>query len=134
VLLGPFATQHLADMGADVIKVEAAGKAICCACSGGLDGGATRAWGRSTWRANRNKRSLCLDLKKPAACAVLKDLIRTADLFIHNSRPAAIETPGPGLRRSEEDQSLDHLCLLAGLCAQGSVRPQARLRRPGGRA
>ena len=46
--------------------------------------------------ANRNKRSICLDLKKPAAVAVLKDMIGTADLFIHNSRPAAIERLGLG--------------------------------------
>jgi crotonobetainyl-CoA:carnitine CoA-transferase CaiB-like acyl-CoA transferase len=46
--------------------------------------------------ANRNKRSICLDLKKPAACAVLKDMIKDADLFIHNSRPQAIERLGLG--------------------------------------
>jgi len=46
--------------------------------------------------ANRNKRSLCLDLKKPAAVAVLKDMVKGADLFIHNSRPQAIERLGLG--------------------------------------
>jgi formyl-CoA transferase len=46
--------------------------------------------------ANRNKRSLCLDLKKPKAVEILKGLIKGADLFIHNSRPAAIERLGLG--------------------------------------
>ena len=89
VLLGPFATQHLADMGADVIKVEPPEGDLLRVSGGSM--GRDKSMGPIYMAANRNKRSLCLDLKKPAACAVLKDLIRTADLFIHNSRPAAIE-------------------------------------------
>ena len=63
----------------------------------------TSAWGPSILAANRNKRSICLDLKKPGAVAVVKDLVRHADLFIHNSRPQAIERLGLGyedLKRS----------------------------------
>ena len=94
VLLGPFATQHLADMGADVIKVEPPEGDLLRVSGGSM--GCDKSMGPIYMAANRNKRSLCLDLKKPAACAVLKDLIRTADLFIHNSRPAAIERLGLG--------------------------------------
>ena len=94
VLLGPFATQHLADMGADVIKVEPPEGDLLRVSGGSM--GRDKSMGPIYMAANRNKRSLCLDLKKPAACAVLKDLIRTADLFIHNSRPAAIERLGLG--------------------------------------
>ena len=86
VLLGPFATQHLADMGADVIKVEPPEGDLLRVSGGSM--GRDKSMGPIYMAANRNKRSLCLDLKKPAACAVLKDLIRTADLFIHNSRPS----------------------------------------------
>src|ERR1700730_14316786 len=94
VLLGPFATQHLADMGADVIKVEPPEGDLLRVSGGSM--GRDKSMGPIYMAANRNKRSLCLDLKKPAACAVLKGLIKTADLFIHNSRPAAIERLGLG--------------------------------------
>ena len=46
--------------------------------------------------ANRNKRSLCLDLKAPEAVEVLKGMVKNADIFIHNSRPQAIERLGLG--------------------------------------
>ncbi len=85
VLLGPYCTQHLADMGADVIKVEPPEGDLLRASGGSL--GNAPAMGPIYMAANRNKRSICLDLKKPEAVAVLKDMIKTADLFVHNSRP-----------------------------------------------
>ena len=94
VLLGPFATQHLADMGADVIKVEPPDGDLLRVSGGSM--GRDKGMGPIYMAANRNKRSLSLDLKKPAAVAVLKDLVKGADLFIHNSRPAAIERLGLG--------------------------------------
>src|SRR5262250_1969237 len=94
VLLGPFATQHLADMGADVIKVEPPEGDLLRLSGGSM--GRDKSMGPIYMAANRNKRSLCLDLKKPRAVEVLKGLIRRADLFIHNSRPAAIERLGLG--------------------------------------
>jgi crotonobetainyl-CoA:carnitine CoA-transferase CaiB-like acyl-CoA transferase len=94
VLLGPFATQHLADMGADVIKVEPPEGDLLRASGGSL--GHEKGMGPIYMAANRNKRSICLDLKKPQAVAVLKDMIGTADLFIHNNRPAAVERLGLG--------------------------------------
>ena len=94
VLLGPFATQHMADMGADVIKVEPPEGDLLRASGGSL--GNEKAMGPIYIAANRNKRSICLDLKKPAALETLKQLIRTADVFIHNSRPQAIERLGLG--------------------------------------
>jgi formyl-CoA transferase len=94
VLLGPFATQHLADMGADVIKVEPPEGDLLRLSGGSM--GRDKSMGPIYMAANRNKRSLCLDLKKPRAVEVLKGLIRDADLFIHNSRPSAIERLGLG--------------------------------------
>jgi formyl-CoA transferase len=94
VLLGPFATQHLADMGADVIKVEPPEGDLLRLSGGSM--GRDKSMGPIYMAANRNKRSLCLDLKKPKAVEVLKGLIRNADLFIHNSRPSAIERLGLG--------------------------------------
>jgi len=94
VLLGPFATQHLADMGADVIKVEPPEGDLLRLSGGSM--GRDKSMGPIYMAANRNKRSLCLDLKKPRAVEVLKGLVKSADLFIHNSRPAAIERLGLG--------------------------------------
>jgi crotonobetainyl-CoA:carnitine CoA-transferase CaiB-like acyl-CoA transferase len=94
VLLGPFATQHLADMGADVIKVEPPEGDLLRLSGGSM--GRDQRMGPIYMAANRNKRSLCLDLKKPKAVEILKGLIKGADLFIHNSRPAAIERLGLG--------------------------------------
>ena len=94
VLLGPFATQHLADMGADVIKVEPPEGDLLRLSGGSM--GTDKGMGPIYMAANRNKRSLCLDLKKPRAVEILKDMIKGADIFIHNSRPAAIERLGLG--------------------------------------
>lgn len=90
VLLGPFATQIMGDMGAEVIKIE------------GPDGDTTRDLGprRSQGmssvylNANRNKRSLCVDLKTPEGKEILNRLIETADVFVHNMRPSAIKRLG----------------------------------------
>ena len=86
-VVGPLATQIMADHGAEVIKVEAkegdlirylAGKSM------------TPAMGPKFLHLNRNKRSIVLDLKQPAAHAALLKLIAKADVFMWNVRPAAI--------------------------------------------
>ena len=94
VIAGPTAGQILGDMGADVIKVEPP-EGDLLRLSGGSMGRDT-GMGPIYMAANRNKRSLCLDLKKPRAVEILKGMIAKADLFIHNSRPAAIERLGLG--------------------------------------
>ena len=85
VVLGPFASQVLGDMGADVIKVETtAGDTTRYI-------GPSRTPGMGSYFAtlNRNKRSLAIDLKKPAAMAALLRLIDQADVFVHNMRIGA---------------------------------------------
>lgn len=86
MVLGPWACQLLADMGADVIKIEAprgdSNRAL----------GAARHPGMAALylTCNRNKRSLVLDLKVPGAREALLELVRGADVFIHNNRPQAM--------------------------------------------
>lgn len=83
VVMGPFASQLLGDLGADVIKVEAP------------EGDSTRRTGPAAEPgmaaifigANRNKRSVVLDLKRPAARHALERMIATADVFMHSIRP-----------------------------------------------
>ena len=96
VILGPYGTMMLADQGAEVIKVEAP------------EGDAVRHIGKprntpgmgpAYLYVNRNKRSLCLDLKNPRARAALIEVIKTADAFVHALRPQAIE--GLGLTYDE---------------------------------
>ena len=90
VLLGPYATQMMADMGADVIKIEPPQGDLLR--NSGL--GRTEKMGPIYIAANRNKRSLCLDLKQPEAIEIVKALVKDADIFIHNNRPQAIDRLG----------------------------------------
>src|SRR5207244_12431798 len=84
-VLGPLAIQSLGDMGAEVIKVETP------------DGdpmrqiGPARNLGMAAYflNVNRNKKSLVLDLKRPAAQAAMRRLAATSDVFVHNMRPGA---------------------------------------------
>src|SRR4029079_14024260 len=86
VLMGPYATQMLGDYGADIIKVES------------LDGDVTRQIGPTRHpgmgpvflNTNRSKRSICLDLKRPAGREAVLRLIKTADVLVYNVRPPAM--------------------------------------------
>lgn len=93
VLLGPYATQMLGDMGADIIKVEAPPTGDIARNMGtakNVD------MGGIFLNANRNKRSLALDLRREEAKDILRRLIPTADVLVHNMRPAAIAKLGFG--------------------------------------
>ena len=92
VLLGPYATQILGDLGADVIKVEGPGGDIIRGAGPHGENG----MGPIFLNANRNKRSIVLDLKKDGAKTALTKLIQEADVFIHNVRLAGIERLGFG--------------------------------------
>jgi crotonobetainyl-CoA:carnitine CoA-transferase CaiB-like acyl-CoA transferase len=91
VVFGPYATQILADLGADVIKVEPpagdmfrhAGKPA-----------ATRGMGPGHMALNRGKRSAALDLKNTGDLATMQALVAGADVFIHNVRAEAIARLG----------------------------------------
>lgn len=87
VVVGPLATQIMADYGADVIKVEAPAGDIVRTLAGR---GITPNMSGKFLHLNRNKRSLVLDLKKPGAHAALLKLIERADVLIWNMRPAAM--------------------------------------------
>lgn len=90
VVLGPWACQILGDLGADVIKIEPAG------------GDSNRQLGPRAHEGmaalyltcNRNKRSVVLDLKNPAGREALLKLAETADVLVHNYRPASMQRLG----------------------------------------
>ena len=83
VVLGPYATAILGDLGADVIKVEPPGGDIYRAGPPGRSSG----MGAPFMTINHNKRSLILDLTAPDAPAVLEALVDSADVVIHNMLP-----------------------------------------------
>ncbi len=92
LIAGPFAAKTLADFGADVIKIETPGA-----------GDPLRKWrllkdGTSVWWQvqSRNKRSVALDLKDPAAQDIVRRLALDADVLIENFRPGAMEGWGLG--------------------------------------
>jgi crotonobetainyl-CoA:carnitine CoA-transferase CaiB-like acyl-CoA transferase len=91
VIFGPYATQMLADLGAEVIKVETPGG--CISRYLGSSAGAPSD-GSVHLTVNRGKQSIILDLKQPEDAATLRDLIATADVFFHNVRAAAIARLG----------------------------------------
>jgi crotonobetainyl-CoA:carnitine CoA-transferase CaiB-like acyl-CoA transferase len=90
---GPFSTQILGDLGADVIKIERP--------DGGDD---TRNWRppeiahqSSTFLAlNRNKSSVCIDVDTAAGQRLMKELVAGADVFIHSMKPGSAEARGLG--------------------------------------
>jgi crotonobetainyl-CoA:carnitine CoA-transferase CaiB-like acyl-CoA transferase len=90
VVLGPWACQILADMGADVIKIEPPNG------DSNRQLGASRHPGMAALylTCNRNKRSVVLDVKQPAGREAVLDLVRTADVFIHNNRPQVMTKLG----------------------------------------
>ncbi len=90
VLMGPYATQILADMGARVIKVESPEGDIVRQIAPGR----TKGMGGMFLNANRGKRSIVIDLKKPEGRAALLKLAATADALVYNVRPQAMARLG----------------------------------------
>ncbi len=92
IVLGPFATQMLGDMGAEIIKIES------------IDGDMNRAIppqgapgiGAAFANTNRNKRSVAVDLKQEAGKDVLRRLLATSDALVHNMRQDALDRLGFG--------------------------------------
>lgn len=92
VLAGPYCTMMLGDLGADVIKIEVPGR-----------GDDTRHWGppftdsgESAYflSANRNKRSMTLNLKSPDGLKILKELVREGDVLVENFKPDTLKRLG----------------------------------------
>ena len=90
VILGPYATQILGDLGAEVIKVEPpegdSMRPVAPVAAPGLSAIFSN--------FNRNKRSVVLDLKSEAGKAALRKLLPTADVFVHNMRQEAMDKLG----------------------------------------
>ncbi len=117
VLAGPFCTQLLGDMGADVIKIEEPRL-----------GDDTRGWapfvdGWSSYflSVNRNKRSLALDLKSPAGAEVFGRLLAEADVLVENLRPGTLARLGFGW---DQVSALNPRLIYASVTGYGQTGPR----------
>lgn len=113
---GPYAAMLLADLGANVVKIEAP------------DGGdAFRGWGKRDYSAtfgslNRNKKSVVLDLKAEAGRQALRKLVGKADVLIENLRPGAMDRMQVGYDRLSELNERLIYCSITGFGSDGPYR------------
>ena len=92
VLAGPFCTMMLADMGADVIKIEQAGKGDDTRAMGPFKNGESAYY----MNLNRNKRGMTLNLKDPRGKELFLEMVKKADIVTENFRPGTMEKLGIG--------------------------------------
>ncbi len=118
MLMAPYATQILGDMGADVIKVEPPGGDPVR----GIGPMRHPGMGAIFLNINRSKRSLVLDLKQPDGLATVLDLIESADVVVYNVRPQAMARLGLGY---EEVSRINPRIIHAGLFGYGQSGPYA---------
>ncbi len=117
VLAGPFCAQMLADMGADVIKIEAP------------EGDENRRWpplmpsGQSSNYAsvNRGKRAMTLNMKSPRAAEVLERLVRRADVVLHSFLPATADRLGISYERFHALNPRLVFCSITGYGERGEL-------------
>jgi crotonobetainyl-CoA:carnitine CoA-transferase CaiB-like acyl-CoA transferase len=117
VLAGPLCAQYLGDLGADVVKVEAY-----------VDGDDTRRWppfrghdGTVFLSANRNKRSIALDLKRPEAQRIAQQLIAGADIAVESFGPGVPERLGIDYERARAANPRVIYCSISGFGRRGPL-------------
>lgn len=117
VLAGPLCTMLLADMGAEVIKIEHP-----------REGDETRGWapfvdGWSTYflSVNRNKKSVAIDLKSEEGVSLLRELIREADVVVENFRPGTLERLGFG---PDDARALNERLIYCSISGYGTTGPR----------
>jgi crotonobetainyl-CoA:carnitine CoA-transferase CaiB-like acyl-CoA transferase len=119
ILSGPFCTMLLADMGAEVIKIEPPGRGDPVRGQGTLVDGASHYFAQF----NRNKKSVTLDLYTGEGKAILAELIRGADVIVDNFRPGVMAKMGFGRDRLD---ALNPRIVSASVTGFGSAGPYAR--------
>jgi crotonobetainyl-CoA:carnitine CoA-transferase CaiB-like acyl-CoA transferase len=116
---GPFCTQILGDMGAEVIKVERPKR-----------GDDARAWAPPYWgqesatfiALNRNKKSIALALKSPGGLEVLQRLVKRADVFVQSLRPGGIDELGLDFASAARLNPRIIYCSITAFGARGPLR------------
>ena len=119
ILAGPMCTMVLADMGADVVKIEKP--------NGGDDNRRMgppfiKDWSAGFLAVNRNKRSLALDLRNDAGCSVFRRLVEDADVVVENFRPGVMERLGLGYAELAAIKPSLVYCTISGFGSTGPAR------------
>lgn len=115
-LAGPYCTMILGDMGADVIKIERPGF-----------GDDTRNWTPPSWKgesttflsANRNKRSLAVDLNVPSGVEIVRKLAAQADILVESFKPGSLEKRGLGYEDLKDKNPGLIYCSISGYGSEG---------------
>jgi crotonobetainyl-CoA:carnitine CoA-transferase CaiB-like acyl-CoA transferase len=116
---GPFCTQILGDMGAEVVKIERTGR-----------GDDARAWAPPYWgeesatfmSVNRNKRSLAVDVKSAEGRAIVERLLARADVFVQSLRAGAVEDLGLGWEQARVLNARLVYCSVTAFGTEGPLR------------
>ena len=116
---GPFCTQTLGDMGADVIKVEQPGR-----------GDDSRGWIPPAWgdqsasymSSNRNKRGVAIDLDSQAGAAIVRELARRADILVESFRPGSLDKRGLGWEQLHHENVRLVYCSISAFGQDGPMR------------
>jgi alpha-methylacyl-CoA racemase len=118
LLPGPVCTLHLADLGADVIKIEDTGAGDYARTLGVPEGREAPVF----LAINRNKRGLCLDLKQREGVEVFLDLARTAHIVVESFRPGVVDRLGVGYEAVRRVNEAIVYCAISGYGQTGPYR------------
>jgi formyl-CoA transferase/CoA:oxalate CoA-transferase len=118
-LAGPYCTMMLADMGAEVIKLEMPGKG-----DDSRSYGPPFVKGESAYfmSVNRNKKSLTLNMKSERSTEIIHRLIKQSDVLVENFRPGVMKRLGLGFQRVKEMNSQIIYCSISGFGQDGPYR------------
>ena len=120
-MAAPYCTMNLADLGADVIKLEPPGEGEPTRHLGAVH---KRGHSATFMTMNRGKRDLAVDLKQPEGVALVRRLVKTADVFVQNYRPGVAERLGLGYRALSEVNPRLIYCAVSGFGGTGPYAPR----------
>ena len=121
VLVGPFTSMILGDLGADVWKIEKPGRGDTTRGTPPLVNGVSHYF----LAVNRNKRSVAVDLKDPRGASVIQRLADNADVFVHNFRPGVLDRYGLGAEALRGRNPTLVYCSLTGFGVTSQLKDRA---------
>ncbi len=120
---GPWCTTLLGDMGADVIKVEKAGRGDSIRHADRSGKLPPHIGGPNFQGLNRNKRGICVDIGEPQGVALIRRLVADADVFVENFRPGVMDRKGLGY---EDLRRINPRLVYCSITAFGESGPMAQ--------
>jgi crotonobetainyl-CoA:carnitine CoA-transferase CaiB-like acyl-CoA transferase len=120
-MAAPYCTMNLADLGADVIKLEPPGEGEPTRHLGAVH---KRGHSATFMTMNRGKRDLAVDLKQPAGVELVRRLVKTADVFVQNYRPGVADRLGLGYAALSEVNPRLIYCAVSGFGGTGPYAPR----------